>query len=447
MQKPKFKLSGARLICLSFALLVLFGTVLLCLPQATRTGQTTSLIDALLTATSASCVTGLIAFDTYTHFTLFGQLVILLLIQIGGVGLLTLAVMLASALGARLGMLQIYALADSVGAAGPAGIFRYVRRVLLGVFAFEMIGTILLLPPFILRFGAARGAYFALFHAVSAFCNAGFDLMGAEAPFVSLSPFAGDFYLQAVTALLIVLGGLGFFVWSDIGQHRLRFAKYALHTKLVLATSAVLIFGGALLFFGFANSSPALSSLSVGEKISASLFQSASARTAGFSTLDLSRIGGSAQLVMMCLMLVGGSPGSTAGGMKTTTLAVLALFFRSIVRGKNDTEAFGRRLPAAAVRTATAIFVLYLSLALSAGALISAVEDAPLTDALFETFSAVATVGLSLSLTPRLCAFSKFLIVLLMYIGRVGGLTVLFSLAGKKDGGACRYPEEQIVVG
>ena len=447
MRTSKKQLSSVQLICLSFALLILLGTLLLCLPFATRQGENTPFVDAFLTATSASCVTGLVAFDTYTHWTLFGQIVILLLIQIGGVGILTLTVMLASALKARLGMRQIYALAESVGAAGTAGIFRYVRKILIGVLAFEAIGALLLLPPFAARFGFLRGLYFAIFHAVSAFCNAGFDLMGAEAPYASLGGFTGNFYLQAVVMLLIVIGGLGFFVWADVRRHRFHFHRYALHTKLVLTTTAILIFCGALLFFGLAYASPALQTLPLGEKIAASLFQSVTARTAGFATLDLAKVGGSAQLCMICLMLVGGSSGSTAGGMKTTTLAVLFLLLRSIVRGKNDVEAFGRRLPRQAVRTAVAIFVLYLSLALVCGALICAVEGVPVIDALFETFSAVATVGLTLSLTPTLCGFSKFLILLLMYIGRVGGLTVLLSLAGKADGGACRYPEEHVAVG
>ncbi len=428
-----------------FAAVTLVGTLLLMLPISSRGGQI-SFIDALFTATSASCVTGLVVGDTYTLWSPFGQGVIIALIQVGGIGIITLMMYALSSLHAKVKMKNVFILQEAIGASSASGLGKMTRFIVLGVLLQELVGAILLMPVLIPDFGIVRGILYSFFHSVSAFCNAGFDLMtyGGGS---SLSAYSGNLYFNIIISLLIVFGGLGFFVWLDILKCRFRFSKFALHTKIVVATSLVLIFGGAVLFFVLFYNSEAASGMSFYEKCVAALFQSVSARTAGFYTVDLTKIGGAAQMLMIALMLVGGSSGSTAGGMKTTTLAVIVLFVRSIFCGKEDVECFGRRIERNIIRTAVAVFVLYLGLALGAGIAISAIEDADIVACLFETFSAVATVGLSLSLTPMLSPVSKTIIIILMFIGRVGGMTVMLSLAGKKDNNAYRYAAENVTVG
>lgn len=447
MKLKKKQLTPLQMITCAFAALVLAGTLLLSLPAAARSGEAVPFADALFTATSASCVTGLVVYDTYTHWSMFGQIVILLLIQIGGIGIITLSMYFLSMVHAKIGMRHRLAMQESIGVSSTRGVVRMTRFIAAGVLLIEGIGAVLLAFSFIPEFGFAKGCYFAVFHSVSAFCNAGFDLMGEEAPFASLSGYAGNPYVCTITMLLIIVGGLGFFVWRDLKKNGFRFKRYALHTKVVVVTSSILILGGALFFFLLSYDSAAQADRSVGERALISLFQSVSARTAGFSTVDLAEIGGGAQMLMICLMLVGGSPGSTAGGIKTTTVAVLFLLVRSIFRRKEDVECFGRRVDRPVIRTAIAVFVLYLFLALAAGIAVSALEDIDILAALFETVSAMATVGLSLSVTPELGSISKIIVTVLMFLGRVGGLTVLLSLSRSRQTPAGRCPVENIAVG
>lgn len=442
----KRRLSPVQIITLSFAAVVLVGTLLLMLPMSSRGGASVPFIDALFTSTSASCVTGLVVYDTFTQWTPFGQTVIICLIQIGGIGIITLAMYLMSLLGAKVGMRNMFALQESIGAESTAGILKMTKFIAYGVLLQEFAGALLLMPVLIPDFGIANGILYSFFHSISAFCNAGFDLMGANGG-ASLSAYSGNLYFNLVISLLIILGGLGFFVWLDLFKNRFRFARLALHTKIVLSTTALLLFGGAILFFVLFYDSEAAEGMSIYEKAIASYFQSASARTAGFYTVDLSKIGGAAQLLMIVLMLIGGSSGSTAGGIKTTTFAVMLLLVRSIFRGKEDVEVYGRRIDRSIIRTAIAIFVLYIGLALGSGIAICAIEDADAVACLFETFSAIATVGASMSLTPTLSDASKGIVILLMFIGRVGGMTVLFSLSKKRGGSVGRYPAENITVG
>lgn len=442
----KKRLSPVQLITLSFAALVMCGALLLMLPISSRNGASVPLINALFTSTSAACVTGLVVYDTFAQWTPFGQTVIICLIQIGGIGIITLAMYLLSMLGAKVGMRNMFALKESIGAESTAGIMRMTRFIAYGILLQEFVGALLLMPVLIPEFGAVRGILYSFFHSISAFCNAGFDLM-SSAGSSSLSKFGGNLYFNLVICLLVTFGGLGFFVWLDLIKTRFRFSKFALHTKIVVVSSLILTFGGALVFFILFYNSEAAVGMSAYEKGIAAIFQSVSARTAGFCTVDLSKIGGAAQVLMMALMLVGGSSGSTAGGMKTTTLAATVLLVRSIFQGKEDVEVFGRRIDRSVIRTAIAIFVLYLGLALGSGVAISAIEGADIVTCLFETFSAVATVGLSLSLSPTLSVASKIIVICLMFIGRVGGLTVLFSLSGKTDKPVGRYPAENITVG
>lgn len=444
MRHKKKQFSPVQVITLSFAAVVLLGALLLMLPIASRDGESVPFINALFTSTSASCVTGLVVYDTLTQWSLFGQVVILCLIQIGGIGIITLAMYFLSMLHAKIGMRNVFALQESIGAESSAGLVRMTRFIAAGIFLQEAVGAILLLPAFTAQFGVGQGIWYAVFHSVSAFCNAGFDLMGGGA---SLTAYSGNAYVNIVICLLITCGGLGFFVWLDLLRCRFRFSKFALHTKIVVVTSLALTFVGAAIFFVLFYGSEAAAGRGTGEKLLISLFQSVTARTAGFATVDLAKIGGGAQMLMIVLMLVGGSSGSTAGGIKTTTFAVILLFVRSIFRGKEDIEVFGRRIEKSVLRTAVAVFVLYLGLALCCGIAISAIEDADIVACLFETFSAIATVGLSLSLSPTLSAVSKIIVICLMFIGRVGGLTVLLSLTGKRKEEAYRLPAENVTVG
>ena len=444
--KSKKTLSPVQMITLSFAAVTLVGTLLLMLPFASRSGKSVSFIDALFTSTSASCVTGLVVGDTYSMWTPFGQTVIILLIQIGGIGIITLAMYFLSVLHAKIGMRSLFMLQESIGAESSAGLVKMARFIALGVLLQEFIGAVLLMPVFIPEFGVLRGVLYSFFHSISAFCNAGFDLMGYSGG-SSLGAYSGNLYLNIVISILIISGGLGFFVWLDLLKNKLNFKKYSLHTKLVLVTNAILLVGGALLFYILYYDSDAASGVCTSEKMIVSMFQSVTARTAGFCTVDLSKIGDAAQMLMIALMIVGGSSASTAGGIKTTTIAVVFLFVCSIFRGKDDVEVFGRRIEKNILRTAIAVFVLYIFLALAAGIAISAIEGADIVACLFETFSAMATVGLSLSLTSTLSALSKTIIIILMFLGRVGGITVLLSLSGKNKKSGYRLPAENITVG
>lgn len=442
MQKKK--LSPVQVITLSFAAVVLCGALLLMLPLSSRDGESVPFINALFTSTSASCVTGLVVYDTFTQWSPFGQVVIITLIQIGGIGIITLAMYFLSMLHAKIGMRGVFALQESIGAESSAGLVKMTRFITAGVLLQEAVGAILLFPAFLRDFPPLTALWYAVFHSISAFCNAGFDLMGGGA---SLTRYSGDAYVSIVISLLIIFGGLGFFVWLDLLRCRFRFKKFALHTKIVVVTSLALTFGGAALFLILYNDSPAAAGVGFGEKVLVSFFQSVTARTAGFATADLLQIGAPAQMLMIVLMLIGGSSGSTAGGIKTTTFAVILLFVRSIFRGKEDIEVCGRRIEKGVVRTAIAVFVLYLGMALCSGVALCAIEDADIVACLFETFSAMATVGLSLSLSPTLSTVSKCIVIALMFLGRVGGLTVLLSLTGKKNDSAGRYPAENITVG
>lgn len=441
----KRSLSAVQIITLSFAAVTLFGALLLSLPISSRSGEV-SFVDALFTATSASCVTGLTVGDTYTLWSPFGQAVIIGLIQVGGIGIITLVMYFLSMLGAKIGAKSMFMLQETMGADSLGGLVKMTRFIAAGVLFVELVGALLLMPVFIPDFGVVRGVLYSFFHSVSAFCNAGFDLMGYVGD-SSLTAYSQDVYFNVVICALIIFSGLGFFVWLDLLKHKFRFCRLSLHSKIVLVTSTWLVLLGSVFFFILFNDSEAALGMSTLEKAVASFFQSVSARTAGFYTVDLSKIGGAAQMLMIALMLIGGSPASTAGGIKTTTFAVLILLVRSIFRGRDDVEAFGRRIEKGVQRTAIAIFVLYLGIALCAAVAISAIEGADIVACLFETFSAIATVGLSLSLTPTLCAASKIIIIILMFLGRVGGITVLLSLAGKKNESAYRYVAENITVG
>ena len=440
--KRRLSLTGPQIIILGFLIVIIIGSCLLCLPFATRDGQGAPFPDALFTSTSAVCVTGLVVHDTASYWSPFGQAVILLLIQTGGMGVLTLAVAVTSFSGKKISLKQRSAMQESVSAHQVGGIVSFTGFILKMTAIFELAGTALMLPVFIPRFGIAKGIWYSVFHSISAFCNAGFDLMGAEAEYSSLTAFRANPVMNIAVMLLIVIGGIGFLTWQDIGKNKLHFKRYRMQTKVILTTSALLIAIPALLYFLLE-----FGDMPIGERIWASLFQSVTARTAGFNTADLTALSGAGLTLMIALMLVGGSPGSTAGGLKTTTLAVMLSTAFSVFRHRGQTNFFGRRIDEEAVRQAASIVTMYLALFIGGGCAISRIEGLPLKECLFETASAIGTVGLTLGITPSLGSISRAILIALMYFGRVGGLTIIFAAVSSKPAPPSTLPQEKITVG
>ena len=442
----KERISPSQIIVLGYFLLILCGTGLLMLPFTARDGLGASPGDALFTATSAITVTGLVVHDTVRYWSLFGQAVILLLIQMGGLGVISMAVAVAVLSGQKIGLRMRWVMQESISAPHLAGIVRLTGFIFRTVLAVEFLGAVLLAIRFCPQMGLGRGLWMAVFHSVSAFCNAGFDLMGADAPFSSLTGYVSDPLVCGVVMLLITTGGIGFLTLDDVRSHGRHVKRYCLQSKLILLISAVLVLGGFLFFFFCEflreswNMSPAQAAL-------AALFQSVSPRTAGFNSVDLSAMSPLGQLMTILLMLVGAAPGSTGGGFKVTTLAVLLLGLMSIFLHRRDVRGFGRRLTDMALRRASGIFMFYLLLFLGGGMLLCAFDGLPLMTAFFESASAIGTVGLSLGATPHLSEASRAVLILLMYFGRVGSLTVLFAVSSGMRQDAFRYPSEEVAVG
>lgn len=439
--------SPMKIILAGYCLIILLGSLLLWLPVATRAGESVPFSDAFFTATSATCVTGLVRFDTYTCWSGFGQVIILCLIQIGGVGFMTLAITAMAAAGRKIGLQSRMLMQNSISAPHLGGIVRITRFILLGTLLVEGIGVILLGFYFIPRLGFGEGLWYSVFHAISAFCNAGFDLFGQFSPGSSLTTVGGNWYVNMIIMVLIVVGGLGFLVWKDLFDHRFSFSKLRLHSKIVLITTGVLILGGAACLFWLESGNPSFEAMGGSEKVLTSLFQSVTSRTAGFNSVNLSTMTQASQFVMILLMLVGGSTGSTAGGIKTTTAAVQLLSIRTIFRGRKSVEAYHRSIEDAVVRTASCITCLYLLLSVGVGLVISHLEAIPFLTSLYESVSAIATVGLTLGITAQLGFVSKILLALLMIFGRAGSLTILLAFTSDKKKIAARYPVEKVTVG
>ncbi len=443
MFKWKFiKLTSFQIILAGFLVLILTGTLLLSLPIASAQRIWTPFPSAFFTAASASCVTGLVVRDTATYWSVFGKCVIICLIQIGGLGVITMSTIITLLMGKRISLFQRSMLRDSISADQLGGIVRLTRFIVKGTIIFELSGAVLLYPVFLKEFGPVKGALLALFHSISAFCNAGFDLMGERAAFSSFTTLPDNVLLNIVFMLLIVIGGLGFLTWEDIKTNRQHFRKYRLQSRMILAVTGLLIFLPALWFFIFE-----FSGLPLKQRILYSMFQSVTTRTAGFNTYDQAALSSNGLLLTICLMLVGGAPGSTAGGMKITTLAVLLISAGSVFKRSPDVNFMGRRIPAYTVRSASGLLTLYLGLFISAGCLIAQIEGLPLGACLYETASAVGTVGLTTGITPDLGTASMMILALLMVIGRVGGLTMIFAAVPNAGRDMVRLPEEQINVG
>jgi potassium uptake TrkH family protein len=435
-------ITSFQVIILGFFSVIIFGSLLLMLPLATQDGGGASFSDALFTSTSAVCVTGLVIHDTAGYWSLFGQGIILLLIQIGGMGVVTVAVSIAMISGRKIGLMQRSTMQEAIAAPQVGGIVRMTVFILKTAILIEMIGAAVLAPVFCRDFGFLKGIWYALFHSISAFCNAGFDLIGIREPFSSLTSYSTHPVVNITIMALIITGGIGFLTWEDVKKNKWRLKKYRMQSKVILTITGLLILFPAMYFF-FCE----FSDLPLTERIWQSLFQSVTPRTAGFNTADLTGISEVGLMLMIMLMIIGGSPGSTAGGMKTTTAAVLFSSALSVFCQKEQTHFFKRRIPEDAVRNAATILLMYLVLFLTGGMIISYIENIPLVSALFETASAIGTVGLSLGITPELGPVSRLILILLMFYGRVGGLTLIFAALSEKRPNGSKYPQEKITVG
>jgi len=440
------ELSYLQIIAGGFLGVILLGALLLALPVASKTGMPTSFVDALFTAASATCVTGLVVVDTYTHWSVFGQIVILSLIQIGGLGFMSFIVMVWLFLGRKIGMRERNLLRASISVTNLGGVVRLAKHILWGTLIFEAAGAILLSLRFYPQMGFGQGLYYGIFHSISAFCNAGFDLMGKFGQYSSLTTFAADGLLNAVIMFLIVIGGIGFFVWEDVYTHKLKFRKYSLHSKMVLMTTLILILGGAVAIF-ISEYQNAFAGMPLHEAIYASFFQSITPRTAGFNTVDLQTFNDATIFLIIFLMIVGGSSGSTAGGIKTTTLAVLWCATMNTIKKRRHVNVFSRRLEDDAVARAATVLVLYLGLIIVSVFLLCGVEGISMKESMFEVASALGTVGLSLGATLKIGIFGKILLTFLMYFGRVSTVTIVVLFIGRKEPALTTWPMEKINIG
>ncbi len=444
----KFKrMTSAQIIALGYFTIILLGAGLLCLPIASRATGSLPFLSALFTATSATCVTGLAVGDTYGLFTGFGQAVILCLIQIGGLGFMTMIVLFSFAFKKRIGLRTRTLLKESVNSNSVGGIVRLFHKVLLGTALFEGVGALLLATRFIPRYGLWRGLWFSVFHSVSAFCNAGFDLMGYEQAGSSLVLWAGDPIVCITIALLIIIGGIGFFVWADVQAHGFGFKHYQLHTKIALSVSAMLVVVGTLLFL-IIEWDHTFAGMPVWQKCLDAFFCAITPRTAGFNVVDTAALHSSAKMLTVVLMFIGGSTGGTAGGMKTTTLAVLVVSAFDTLRGRKDTNLFGRRLEGDALRRANAIFsVNVFGVIMACLGLMAFEPQMQLSDVLFEVVSAIGTVGLSIGVTADCSTAGLCVLMLLMYAGRVGSMSFALLFTEQRVQPAVRCPEEKISIG
>ena len=443
----KRRLSHIRVITLGYLIMIIIGTALLMLPFATRSGECAGPVTALFTATSASCVTGLVLQDTATYWSLFGQLVIILLIQIGGLGFMTIAIFFFRLISKKASLRERAVLAESINTTRMGDFSRLVRKIITGTIIFECGGAALLSIHFVRQpgFGFFKGVYYGFFHAVSAFCNAGFDLMGAAGEYSSFTSLAGNGFVNAVLMLLIVVGGIGFLVWDDITACRFRLRKFSLHTKIVLFVTLALIIGGAVLLYIFEHNNTGRG-VPAGEEVLAALFGSVTARTAGFNTVDTAALTPASKLLTIILMFIGGSSGSTAGGVKTTTVAVVLVFLTAGLAGRDNANLFKRCIKEDALRKSVIIISTNMLLALTGALILCASQGFSVADSLFETVSAIGTVGMTTGITRDLNLLSQIVIIFLMYCGRVGSISFAIALFERRKPPVF-YPEETVTMG
>lgn len=439
------KLNPAQVLVLGFAGLILVGATLLNLPLASVDGKSIGFINSLFTASSAVCVTGLVVVNTAVHWTLFGKIVIILLIQMGGLGFMTMATLVALILGKRITLKGRLLLQEGLNQLSLEGIVKLTKYVIISTLVIETIGALLLSTRFVPIYGAKTGIWFSIFHSISAFCNAGFDITGN-----SIVPFVGDIVINITISLLIIIGGLGYTVYIDLTNHK-NLKKCSLHTKFVLLITGILLLIGFVFFFIVEYKNPdTIGTLSFIEKLIASMFQSVVTRTAGFNSVDMGSITKATSFMFIILMFIGGSPSSTAGGIKTTTFGVIVLSIITVLKGKSDVEAFKKRIPYELIFRALAVLGISLFLVIFVTIILTLTEsESSFIDILFETTSAFATVGLTRGITPGLSNIGKVILTFTMFAGRLGPLTLGFALAKnqEKNKGNYRYPEGRIIVG
>lgn len=442
-----FDLHPTQILVLGFAAVILIGALLLNLPIASQDGQSVGFVNAFFTATSAVCVTGLVVVDTLTHWTILGQIIILFLIQIGGLGFMTMSTLFALIVGKKITLKERLLIQEALNQFNVSGVVRLTKYILIMTVTIEGIGAVLLSTRFIPVYGLGKGIWYGIFHAISAFCNAGFDLIGN---FRSLTPFVNDPLINLVVSVLIVLGGIGFVVILDVIQKK-RFGKLSLHSKLAITMTIILIVIGfiGMLILEF-NNPYTMAKLSFKGKFLSSIFHSITPRTAGFNTLPTDKLTMGSIFFTIVLMFIGGSSAGTAGGVKITTIGVIIATITSVIKGKDDTEAFKRRIPRSLVDRSLAIIGLATGLIILVTLILSVTEAGhTFIEVFFEVISAFGTVGLSLGLTPSLSTVGKLIIALTMFFGRVGPLTIFFAIAQRRQAnkGVLRYPEEKIIVG
>lgn len=448
--RERRKPDHAARVLISFFLLVIFlGSVLLSLPVSSRNGESCGAMTAVFTATSATCVTGLSLVDSYSQWSAFGQVVLLGLIQIGGLGYMAFVSVFYFLLRRRIGLRERLVLQQAMALDELKGVVRLVRLMLAGTFLVEGTGALILTLRFLMEYPLKKALWLGVFHAVSAFCNAGFDILGFITPGASLVAYRGDVAINLTLTALIVIGGLGFFVWNDLLMLRQKNHRLSVHTRLVLWTTGILLVGGTLAILTLEWNNPAtLGGLPVGKKILAAFFQSGTTRTAGFAAVDQGSLTGSGKLVSMLLMLVGGSSGSTAGGIKTVSVALLFLMSYSVLRNHKETVLFGRRIPQQQMASAASIALLVSGLGLMGGMILSATNGFAVSDCLYESISAICTVGLSTGITAGLNLGSKILLIVYMFFGRVGIMTISFAFMTKiPPDNAVRRPEARVLIG
>jgi trk system potassium uptake protein TrkH len=444
--KIRKTISTSRLFALGFALIILLGAGLLCLPAASKTGEGIPFINALFTSCSATCVTGLVVYDTWSQFTVFGQVVILLLIQLGGLGFMTFAILITMVTGRKISLVQRINLSEAIGAGKLGGVVKLARRIICGTLLIEGVGAILLYFRFRTLFGVGTSIWYGVFHSISAFCNAGFDLMGVVKPGTSLMYFVADPVVNLTVVSLILLGGIGFIVWDDVLNCRFRFRRFKLHTKIVLVFSLGIIVIPWLLFM-YTERGGVYAGMTAGGRMLAALFSAVTPRTAGFNTVDTASLSEGGTLLTVILMIIGAGSGSTGGGVKISTFAVQLLSVFAYMKGRQDVNVMERRLDQTLCRRAFCSVLLYIGIALGASYVISAVQPLPLKNIMFEVFSALGTVGLSTGITSQLELLPKIIIILLMYAGRVGSVTVFMAVTDFRNLGATRFPEEELIIG
>ena len=443
--KRNFKLKGVQILALGFILVILVGALILTLPISTTSGESTNFLDALFTATSAVCVTGLIVVDTGTYWNMFGQTVIMILIEIGGLGFMSFTTLIAIILGKKITLRERLILQDAMNTFNIQGLVKMVKYVLVFTVSVQFFGALLFSTQFVPEYGLEKGIFYSIFHSISAFCNAGFDVLGN---FSSLTSYNSNAVVILVASALIIIGGLGFTVWSELYSSK-SLKKVSLHSKMVILMTTVLVLGGTILMFLFENNNVnTIANMSFMDKVMNSFFASVTPRTAGFNSISTDGMTTAGQFLTIILMFIGGSPGSTAGGIKTTTIGILIVTIICVIQGREDSEVFKRRFSKDLVYKAFTLIFIGISLVIVVTMLLSYTEKgASFISLFYETVSAFGTAGLTLGLTSELSGIGKVLIMFMMYLGRVGPLTVVLSITRKKINSGIKYPEGKILIG